>query len=409
MMRATTTWALMRLNAYWLGLSFLWTSLHVLLLPALLLQFVPEHQKNTALGLMTFSGLVVAMLVQPLAGGLSDRWGSRFGRRRPFIAGGTLADLIFLSLLAVAGGVPAVALAYLGLQFTSNLAHGPAQGLMHDLVPPERMGWASGLKNLFDMGGMVVASLLIGRIYQPETRVASLALIAGVLLLSAAVTLLGTREGHSKPQPNLPLRAIFRIQTPAFRGLISARLVFLIGVYGIQTFAQYFVRDALAAADPVRLTGDLMAAIVLSLMLFSLLAGRLADRLGRKPLHAVAAALMALGSLLLMSAHTANQVLIYGALTGAGIGTFLSANWALANDLAPGGQGGRYLGLTNLATAGAAALSRLMGPAIDALNNLQPGGNLGYRALFLFAAALSLASLAILRRVPEPLRAPARP
>ncbi len=409
MMRATTTWALMRLNAYWLGLSFLWTSLHVLLLPALLLQFVPEHQKNTALGLMTFSGLVVAMLVQPLAGGLSDRWGSRFGRRRPFIAGGTLADLIFLSLLAVAGGVPAVALAYLGLQFTSNLAHGPAQGLMHDLVPPERMGWASGLKNLFDMGGMVVASLLIGRIYQPETRVASLALIAGVLLLSAAVTLLGTREGHSKPQPNLPLRAIFRIQTPAFRGLISARLVFLIGVYGIQTFAQYFVRDALAAADPVRLTGDLMAAIVLSLMLFSLLAGRLADRLGRKPLHAVAAALMALGSLLLMSAHTATQVLIYGALTGAGIGTFLSANWALANDLAPGGQGGRYLGLTNLATAGAAALSRLMGPAIDALNNLQPGDNLGYRALFLFAAALSLASLAILRRVPEPLRAPARP
>ena len=42
------------LNAYWFGLSFMWNSLHVIILPAVLLNFVPETLKNTYLGLMTF-------------------------------------------------------------------------------------------------------------------------------------------------------------------------------------------------------------------------------------------------------------------------------------------------------------------------------------------------------------------
>ena len=45
------------LNAYWIGLSFMWNSLHVTILPAVLLNYVPETQKNTWLGLLTFFGL----------------------------------------------------------------------------------------------------------------------------------------------------------------------------------------------------------------------------------------------------------------------------------------------------------------------------------------------------------------
>ena len=38
---------MLRLNAYWIGLSFMWNSLHVTILPAVLLKYVPETQKNT--------------------------------------------------------------------------------------------------------------------------------------------------------------------------------------------------------------------------------------------------------------------------------------------------------------------------------------------------------------------------
>jgi Na+/melibiose symporter-like transporter len=398
---------LINLNTYWFGLSYLWNSLHVLVLPAVLLNYVADARKNTVLGLLTFSGLIVAMIIQPLAGALSDRTRSRFGRRRPWIALGTLLDLIFLGLMVVAGGLPLLAIAYIGLQITSNLAHGPAQGLMHDRVPLTQMGIASGIKNLFDMAGLVVSSLLIGRLLTTDNLSLPLGTIAGFLLLSAAFTIFGVRE--TKDQEDAaeqsaitPIISSLDLRNHRdFWRLIVARLFFLTGVYGIQTFAQYFIRDTLAVPDPVKLTGDLLATIVLTLIGFSILAGYLCDRYGRKPLHVAAGLLIIIGSLAMIMASTANNILLFGSVIGAGIGLFLSANWAMANDLAPLGQAGKFLGLTNLATAGAGALSRLAGPGIDALNAIRPGAFWGYDGLFIGAAFVALASLLVLMRVPE--------
>jgi MFS family permease len=144
---------LLTLQAYWIGLSFMWNSLHVIILPAVLLHLVPETYKNTYLGVLTTLGLLIAVIVQPLAGALSDRWTSPWGRRRPLIALGSVLDLPFLAFLGWAGGLGWLALGYIGLQLSSNLAHGPLQGLMPDVVPKEQHGRASGIKNLMDMGG----------------------------------------------------------------------------------------------------------------------------------------------------------------------------------------------------------------------------------------------------------------
>jgi predicted MFS family arabinose efflux permease len=70
-----------------------------------------------------------------------------------------------------------------------------------------------------------------------------------------------------------------------------------------------------------------------------------------------------------------------GSLIGVATGVFMSSNWALAIDLIPKGEEAKYLGLTNLATAGGAALARLIGPAIDFFNAFSSG--LGYSVMFL--------------------------
>ncbi|NIS78647.1 MAG: MFS transporter [Anaerolineales bacterium] len=408
-MRRGSLVELINLNAYWLGLAFLWNSMHVILLPALLLEYVSDERKNTALGMLTFSGLIIAMLIQPLAGAISDRWSSRFGRRRPAIALGTLADLIFLGLMAAAGGIPLLAIGYIGLQFTSNIAHGPAQGLMHDKIPKERMGIASGIKNLFDMGGLVLSSLIMGRIFLPASPEIALGVVAVVLVGSAAFTLFGVRERSTvSEREKTPIQEWLRStlsidfhrHSPYWR-LILARLFFLWGVYGIQVFAQYYIRDTLQSENPIKLTGDLLAVIVLSLIAFSIIAGYLCDRLGRKPMHYLAAVLVSIGSILMAFADRATLVLIFGSIVGAGVGVFISANWALANDLAPSGEAGKFLGLTNLATAGAGALSRLSGPVIDVVNNAQPGQYLGYNVLFAGATVMAFVSMLILSSVPE--------
>ena len=104
-MTRTSLRELIYMNSYWVGLSFMWNGLHQLILPAVLLHLVPETQKNTYLGLLTFIGLVIATIMQPISGALSDRWHSKWGRRRPLILIGTAFDYIFLALLGWAGGL----------------------------------------------------------------------------------------------------------------------------------------------------------------------------------------------------------------------------------------------------------------------------------------------------------------
>jgi MFS family permease len=92
-------------------------------------------------------------------------------------------------------------------------------------------------------------------------------------------------------------------------------------------------------------------------------------------------------------------VLVFGSVLGLGIGLFLTANWALLNELAPAAEAGKFMGLTNLATAGAGALGRLEGPLIDLLNHARPGAWWGYSGLFLMGAVSIAVSALLLTKV----------
>jgi MFS family permease len=94
-------------------------------------------------------------------------------------------------------------------------------------------------------------------------------------------------------------------------------------------------------------------------------------------------------------------LILFGSILGAGLGIFLATNWALANQMAPAGDVGKYIGLTNLATAGSAAVARLEGPMTDVLNNAAPGQWWGWTTLFAISAVLMLASALAMRKVPE--------
>ncbi|MBN1450791.1 MAG: MFS transporter [Anaerolineales bacterium] len=413
---------LLVLNAYWVGLSFKWNALHPIILPAVLLNFVPDARKNTYLGLLTFVGLVLAMVIQPLAGAVSDGWVSRWGRRRPLIVLGTLFDFVFLGVLAWAGGTSTgsvqsltwVFIGYIGLQFSSNIAQGPAQGLLPDRVPPEQLGVASSWKNVMDMTSLIIASLLAGRLLDPVTRdpILIVLVLMGTIAISTAITVLGTREKPSPPTP-LPggegnFRALrgnfFHIDfhsNRAYWWLIAERGSFLLGIYGVQAFAQYYLQDVIRVADPPKQTGDLLAVLTLSLVALVLVGGWLTDKFGAKRMLYIASTLAAAGMLLMLIPRDMPGLMAFGGVLGAGIGLFLTANWALANKLAPGEEAGKFLGLTNLATAGSGALARLEGPALDWLNGLWPGQWMGYTWLFVFGAVCILFSMLSLRKINE--------
>ena len=401
---------LITMNVYWLGLSFMWNSIHPIILPSVLLHIVPEQLKNTYLGILTFCGLVLAMIIQPISGAASDGWRSRWGRRRPLALVGTGLDFIFLSLLAWSGNLFIVILGYVGLQITSNIAHGPMQGLIPDLVSNEQLGLASGLKNLLDMAGLIVASLVAGILLSPDDRYPTMIMVVvmGILLISAAVTFFCVKEeptsDNSRNGNKIHIKQVFQIDLKAntsYFWLIVSRFIFLVGIYGIQTFAQYYIRDVMLAANPVKATGDLMASLAIALVICSLVGGWLTDKIGARLVIYFASLISAIGAFLLVIAKDIPSLTCFAGILGAGIGLYLSSNWALASQLAPREEAGKFLGLTNLATAGASAVSKLGGIPIDVANNAFPGHYYGYTGLFALGGFFALLSMLLLRKVKE--------
>ena len=398
---------LLVLNAYWVGLSFMWNALHPIILPAVLLNFVPDAQKNTYLGLLTFVGLILAMVIQPLSGALSDGWKSRFGRRRPLLVLGTLFDFVFLSILAWSGGLVWLFVGYIGLQLSSNIAHGPLQGLLPDRVTQTQLGVASSLKTFMDMLSLIIASLLAGRMLDSISRdpTAIMLVVIGLLAVSAAITIFGVSEEPALTHKRTDWKALlgqFRInfhQNTSYWWLIAERALFLLGIFGVQAFAQYYLQDVIRVPDPPKQTGDLLAALTVSLVVLVLIGGWLTDKFGAKRVLYIATFVAAIGIFLMMFATDMRGITIFGAVLGAGIGLFLTSNWALANGLAPEAEAGKYLGLTNLATAGSGALARLEGPALDWMNAAYPGAWIGYKGLFIFGGICILASVFLLRKI----------
>jgi len=401
------------LNGIYFGFSFLWNSMHTIILPLLLLSYGPEHSKNTRLGVLTFFGLLVAAIVQPVAGALSDMTTSRLGRRGPWLICGVIAAVVALAGIAWADRLWVLAGAYLMLQVATNVALGPSNGLIPDIVSEAGRGVASGSKNLIEMSGMILAALVTGALMggdRPQTGL-NLGLIAAILMGATLVTVVGLRRraaGCNAPfgrrrRGFAYLKELLRPRLrdhPGFARLLWVRFWLILATYVVQVFGLYYLRDVLEMPDPAAAMGSLMVSIGVSLTVVSVPAGMLSERVGRRPLVVAGCGLVALSVtvLLVMPAHL-GLLRLLGVVTGLGMGAFMSVNWAWATDLVPASAAGKYMGLANVASATASALSRSLGPAIDALNRWQV--HAGYSAMLILAALAALVALLVAVRVPE--------
>ena len=403
--------SLVSLSAAWFGFAYLWNGLHAIVLPALIAELAPAELKATYLGTLTFAGLLLAMLTQPVAGAWSDRsgWLGRYGKRRPWLALGLAVDVGLLAALAGSHSLALIALLYAGLQIASSTAEAALQGMLPDQAPARDRGRAAGYKNAAQIAGFV-AGVGVGGFWatRGHPRLALLA-AAVVLIVSWGWTLRGVREQPVPHRPGAGRAALASLHTafhidhdlaPGFRRFLAGRALLMAGYFTLQGFAQYFIADRLRLPNPAGVTALLMAVMGGAILLLAIPTGVLADRIGRRPLTVAAGLLGAVATMALLLVSQVWQLALVGGLVGASAGIFMSVNWAWAADLAPPDEAGRYLGLSNVAAAGASALSRLLaGPIIDGSNTLWPGR--GYDLLFTLLAASMVAGTWIFWRMAE--------
>ena len=87
---------LIRLSVYWLGLVAVFQGIGLIMQERIKVLVPDQTVQYTTLGLVQAAGVIIAVLVQPTVGSISDYTISRFGRRKPFILIGTTLDLVFL-------------------------------------------------------------------------------------------------------------------------------------------------------------------------------------------------------------------------------------------------------------------------------------------------------------------------
>ncbi len=192
------------------------------------------------------------------------------------------------------------------------------------------------------------------------------------------------------------------------------RLAFLVGAINLSTFAVFFIQGRLgfekrAAAGPA---STLIMFVGIFILVSALGSGWLADRFGRKMLVMVAGLLAAAGVFVALTYPSLTVIYIGGCLIGIGTGLFYTANWALGTDLVPKDQAGKYLGISNLAGAGAGAVGAYIGgPIADFFTvHVPQSPGLGYLLIFVIYGLLFLLSAAALTQVsPRQLDAPAVP
>ena len=79
-----SNWDLLKLNSFSFGITGFVLAMDTVILPVIVLTVAPDEFKNTYLAVLGISGLLMAALVQPTIGRISDRTQSPLGRRVPF-------------------------------------------------------------------------------------------------------------------------------------------------------------------------------------------------------------------------------------------------------------------------------------------------------------------------------------
>jgi MFS family permease len=161
-------------------------------------------------------------------------------------------------------------------------------------------------------------------------------------------------------------------QNKSFTWWVVSRLAFLVGVTNMSGFLLYFLQEKFSrfplekAADPA---SKLLMFVGISLLITAIIGGWLADRISKKFLIMLGGVITAIGAGILIVGSTLPVTYLGGAIIGLGAGLFYSTSWALGTEIVPKEKAGQFLGLSNLAGAGAGAIGAYIGgPIADHLS-----------------------------------------
>ena len=384
----------------------------MILIPAQVTQIDPLHSASS-LALVLSLGAVGALVGNPLAGALSDRTTSRFGRRRPWLLIGMLGTALGLVFLADSRSIPLLAAAWFSVQFFGNMLLSAYGAILPDRVPVQQRGATQAIIGLSAPVAIILSDLLFSQVQ--NLRQAYYPILV-VLVILTGIFLFSYREAQLPKGALAPLRwraflTSFWVsprKQPAFAKIWLLWLLawvaynlgtggfFFLYVQNITRYADLFpghqVKEGLALIQALQIV------IGVPLMMVS---GMLSDRIRQRKSFVLAGILLiGAGLALLIGFSNWSLVLIASVTIGAGFWIFYSLGLAMITQMLPSASDrGKDLGVINMA----ATLPQIILPPVGAVvvNALGAANPLSYKMLFVAGAVAAALALWMMRAIRE--------
>jgi MFS family permease len=360
------------------------------LLPDQIAEFDPANKAND-LALMFAVTSVFSTLTTPIAGALSDRTRSRWGRRSPWIA---IASLIgSMCLFGVSWMTSFWSLMVLWVMAT--VAYNSMQPAMTTVIAdrfaPENRGVASGVMGAGLTAGLTAGTVVAG--YLAGERGLAYGLFATAIAVSCIAFVIINRElpATDRPARHFSLKGFVKgfwidpRQHPDFAWAFAGRFTMYMGYQGVAAYLLYILRDYIGLSDDASTVAIANMALItlVCLVASSLISGVWSDRVQRrKPFVFAASLIMGCAMLVPLLQPDMTGMWIYAAVIGIGYGMFMSIDMALMTQVLPEtgeGDEGKDLGVLTTAVN----IPQIISPVMAAILLGLFDGN--YAAIFVAA------------------------
>ncbi len=362
---------------------------------------ISPHHKEATLSLVLGVGAAVSTVLNPLWGAFSDRTVLRMGRRLPWVIAGLVGGVVSMVVLSSASSVAVMVLGWAMAQGSLNAMLAAVTATVPDQVPSRQRGAVGGWLAIAQTVGVVAGS---GIAAVTGSIAAGYLTIAGVLVLFSLPYLLDSRDIALDPSLRQPfelgpfLRSFWVSPRahPDFAWAWITRFLMNLGNALLLLYLLYYLKDAVDLTDKEAARGVavLTAVYGVCVVVTAVLGGIWSDRLGRRKVFVMVSGLVVAAALLWMAFITTLVGAFVGAVVlGVGFGIYTAVDFAMITEVLPAADDrAKDLGVINIANA----LPQVLAPVVAAG---VLGVGLGYPALYMFAAAVSVAGSVLVRNI----------
>ncbi len=373
-------------NVVILGLVSLFTDLSSQMVFPLIPLFLTTAlgASATIVGLIEGSAETVASLLKVFSG----YWSDRIKRRKPFVLFGYGLSSLAKPLFTFAYVWQSVFAIRILERVGKGIRNAPRDAIIAESCNADVMGKAYGIHRAMDGTGSVLGAVL-GVILLISLGFRNVFLLAGIPSLIAVFLIVFVKEKRKATRNAVPtasksMRVSFRALTPQLKYFIVIATVFTLGNFG---YAFLMLRaQNIDLSDPTAMLLYILLYVVYTL--FTIPAGTLSDKIGRKPVIVIGYVLFGITSLGLAYVSNLFQIVWLFALYGAFYAMIDGVQRAFVVDLSPPDLKATSLGAFHTATGLAALPAGLISGLL--WDTISP------EATFIYGFVLSFVAAALL-------------